>query len=43
LIRALREKETMEKVESVITLLLPAYGIWTAFVIFILPLLFHFK
>lgn len=43
LIRALREKTTLEKVESVITLFMPAYGIWTAFVTFLLPLLFKFK
>ena len=43
LIRALREKTTLEKVESVITLFMPAYGIWTAFVTFLLPFLFNFK
>ena len=38
-----RGKSELYKVESVITMFIPIYGIWAALVTFILPLLFHFK
>ena len=36
-------KTKIEAVETGITLFLPMYGIWTAFVTFAIPILFHFK
>jgi hypothetical protein len=39
----LRGKSPVEKIEHVIALFLPAYAVWTAFVTFVLPLLFGFK
>ena len=39
----LRGKSEVQKVENVIALFIPIYGIWTVFVTFILPLLFNFK
>lgn len=39
----LRGKATISTVEQIIALFLPVYGVWTAFVTFVLPLLFEFK
>ena len=38
-----RSKIEVEKVESSIALFLPLYFVWTAFVTFGFPILFHFK
>jgi uncharacterized membrane protein YhdT len=38
-----RGKSELYKVEAVITMFIPIYGIWAALITFILPLLFHFK
>jgi hypothetical protein len=43
LVRAIRGKKSLEQVENVIAMFIPVYGIWTAFMTFILPVLFHFK
>jgi hypothetical protein len=43
LVRAIRGKKSLEQVENVIAMFIPVYGIWTAFMTFILPMLFHFK
>jgi hypothetical protein len=40
---AARGKAKIEAVETSIALFLPVYGIWTAIVTFIIPILFHFK
>ncbi|MHB1108129.1 MAG: hypothetical protein ACYCZ2_17375, partial [Lutibacter sp.] len=39
----LRGKSEVQKVENVIALFIPIYGIWTALVTFLFPLLFNFK
>ena len=38
-----RGKSELYKVEAVIAMFIPIYGIWAALITFILPLLFHFK
>jgi hypothetical protein len=43
LFMAARGKAKIEAVETSIALFLPVYGIWTAIVTFIIPILFHFK
>jgi hypothetical protein len=43
LILLLQKKTSPQQLENAIGYLLPAYSIWTAFVTFILPLLFQFK
>lgn len=40
---ATRGKNEVHKVENIIVLLIPAYGIWAALVSFLFPLLFQFK
>lgn len=39
----LRGKSEVQKVENVIAVFIPIYGIWTAMVTFLFPLLFNFK
>lgn len=39
----LRGKSEVQKVENIIALFIPIYGIWTALVTFLFPLLFNFK
>ncbi|HSQ47078.1 MAG TPA: hypothetical protein VLM44_09190, partial [Lutibacter sp.] len=39
----LRAKSEVQKVENVIAFFIPIYGIWTALVTFLFPLLFNFK
>lgn len=39
----LKGKSEVQKVENVIALFIPIYGIWTALVTFLFPLLFNFK
>ena len=39
----LRGKSKVQKVENVIAFFIPIYGIWTALVTFLFPLLFNFK
>jgi hypothetical protein len=39
----LRGKSEVQKVENIIALFIPIYGIWTALVTFLFPLLFKFK
>ncbi len=39
----IRNKAEIENVENVIAVYLPVYGLWTAFVTFLLPLLFNFR
>jgi hypothetical protein len=43
LYRVIRAKSDGQQVERVITGFMPFYGMWTAFVIFIIPLLFGFE
>ena len=43
LLRVIREKSVVERVDFAITLFIPFYGIWAALVTFIMPLLFNFK
>ena len=43
LYRVIKAKTDEQKVEKVITAFMPLYAAWTAFVTFILPLLFDFK
>ena len=43
LLRVIREKSAVERVDFAITLFIPFYGIWAALVTFIMPLLFNFK
>jgi len=43
LLRVIREKSAVERVDFAITLFIPFYGIWAAFVTFIVPLFFNFK
>ena len=43
LFMAARGKSKIEAVETSIALFLPIYGIWTAIVTFIIPVIFHFK
>ncbi|MDO9136757.1 MAG: hypothetical protein Q7U21_02960, partial [Lutibacter sp.] len=40
---SLRGKSEVQKVENIIALFIPIYGIWTALVTFLFPLLFNFK
>lgn len=39
----IRDKAEVQKVENVIAIFIPIYGIWTALVTFIFPVLFNFK
>lgn len=39
----IKGKSEIHRVENVIAFFIPIYGIWTAFVIFVLPLLFNFN
>ncbi len=39
----LRGKSEVQKIENVIAVFIPIYGIWTALVTFLFPLLFNFK
>lgn len=43
LLLVLKNKAEIEEVERVIALYLPIYGCWTAFVTFLLPLIFNFR
>lgn len=43
LFNVLRKGNDIEKVEHVIALFIPVYGIWAALVTFMLPFVFHFK
>jgi len=43
LFNVLRKENDIQKVEHVIALFIPVYGIWAALVTFVLPFVFHFK
>ena len=43
LFNVLRKGNDIQKVEHVIALFIPVYGIWAALVTFVLPFVFHFK
>lgn len=43
LFNVLRKANDIKKVEHVIALFIPVYGIWAALVTFVLPFVFHFK
>jgi hypothetical protein len=39
----IKKKKDAENIEQAIAFFLPIYGLWTAIVVFIIPLLFGFK
>jgi hypothetical protein len=43
LLSVIKGKGELQKVDFAITLFIPVYGIWAAFVVFIVPILFNFK
>jgi hypothetical protein len=43
LLSVIKGKDELQKVDFAITLFIPIYGIWTAFVVFVIPILFNFK
>ena len=43
LLQSIKKKAETEKIEQAIAFFLPIYGLWTAIVVFIIPVLFGFK
>jgi hypothetical protein len=43
LLQNIKKKKDAENIEQAIAFFLPIYGLWTAIVVFIIPLLFGFK
>jgi hypothetical protein len=43
LLQSIKKKKDAENIEQAIAFFLPIYGLWTAIVVFIIPLLFGFK